>query len=64
MTDYIIDIETDGLDATKIHCMSVHNGKSIETFTKYADMQVFLATVNRLDRIIGHNFIRYDAPVI
>ena len=44
--------------------MSVHNGKSIETFTKYADMQVFLATVNRLDRIIGHNFIRYDAPVI
>ena len=64
MVDYTIDIETDGIDATKIHCMSVHNGKSIETFTTYADMQVFFASVSKQDRIIGHNFIRYDAPII
>lgn len=62
--DYIIDIETDGIDSTKIHCMSIHDGDNVNTLTTYADMQVFLATLNNQDRIIGHNFIRYDAPVI
>ncbi len=64
MTDYIVDIETDGIEATKIHCMSIHNGERIRTLTTYADMQVFIATVEKDDRIIGHNFIRYDAPII
>ena len=66
MVDYVIDIETDGIDATKIHCMSVHDSRTnkITTFTTYADMQMFFASVTRMDRIIGHNFIRYDAPII
>jgi len=67
--DYIVDIETDGIDATKIHCMSIHNGDldlktRIRTLTTYADMQVFIDTLEKHDRLIGHNFIRYDAPVI
>ena len=66
MVDYVIDIETDGIDATKIHCMSVHDSRTnkITTFTTYADMQVFLSCVTRMDRIIGHNFIRFDKPVL
>jgi len=66
MVDYVIDIETDGIDATKIHCMSVHDSRTnkITTFTTCPDMQVFFASVTRMDRIIGHNFIRYDAPII
>jgi len=64
MTDYVIDIETDGIDATKIHCMSIHDGNKINTLVTYADMQVFIANLDSNDRIIGHNFIRYDAPII
>ena len=64
MTDYIVDIETDGVNPSKIHCMSIHDGDTVNTLTTYADMQVFLSTLNNQDRIIGHNFIRYDAPVI
>jgi hypothetical protein len=64
MTDYVIDIETDGIDATKIHCMSIHDGDKINTLVTYADMQVFIANLDSNDRIIGHNFIRYDAPII
>jgi len=64
MTDYVIDIETDGIEATKIHCMSIHDGDKINTLVTYADMQVFIANLDSNDRIIGHNFIRYDAPII
>ena len=64
MTDYIVDIETDGVNPTKIHCMSIKDGDSISTLSEYNDMLIFLATLNKNDRLIGHNFIRYDAPVI
>ena len=32
MADYVIDIETDGLDATKIHCMSVHGAATMTSY--------------------------------
>jgi hypothetical protein len=65
VNNYVIDIETDGIDATKIHCMVVcRNNDQTAVFVTYADMKVFLATLNKNDRIIGHNFIRYDAPII
>ena len=69
MTDYIIDIETDGIDATKIHCMSVHNvegwnGVHDWTATTYQSMRGFFRLVTSDDRIIGHNFIRYDKPTL
>lgn len=65
VNNYVIDIETDGIDATKIHCMCVAKDNDwTATFVTYADMKVFLANLNKNDRIIGHNFVRYDAPVI
>lgn len=69
----IIDIETDGLleeqgdapIATKIHCMSVYRvrdgvGQSF-SLTSYAVMKAFLREETCL---IGHNFKRYDIPVL
>ena len=65
MADYIIDIETDGIDATKIHCMAVREESGhIQVHTVYDDMRSFLDSLRDSDRIIGHNFIRYDWPVI
>ena len=65
MADYIIDIETDGIDATKIHCMAVREESGhIQVHTVYDDMRSFLDSLRDSDRIIGHNFIRYDWPVL
>lgn len=61
MSDYVIDIETDGIEATRIHCMVLDNGT---TFTYYGDMQEFLDSLTAEDRIIGHNFQRYDKPTL
>lgn len=66
--DYIVDIETDGVNPSKIHCMSVKTAQgaegNIDTHTDYVSMTNFITGLSREDRIIGHNFIRYDAPVI
>ena len=69
MVDYVIDIETDGIDATKIHCMSIHNiegwnGVHDWTASSYQTMRAFFKLVTKDDRIIGHNFVRYDKPVL
>ena len=65
MADYIIDIETDGIDATKIHCMAVREESGhIQVHTVYDDIRSFLGSLRDSDRIIGHNFIRYDWPVL
>jgi len=65
MTDYVIDIETDGINPTKIHCMVVQKDDGhIEVHTVYDDMRSFLSGLGPGDNIIGHNFIRYDAPVL
>ena len=61
MTDYVIDIETDGIEATKIHCMSV---SGMATMTSYESITNFLNSLTTEDRIIGLNFIRYDKPVL
>lgn len=65
MSDYVIDIETDGINATKIHCMAVQKDDGhIEVHTVYDDMRSFLSNLSADDNIIGHNFIRYDAPIL
>jgi DNA polymerase III epsilon subunit-like protein len=64
LVDFLVDIETDGVNPTKIHCMSIHDGETINTLSEYKDMLIFIASLNKNDRLIGHNFIRYDAPVI
>ena len=55
MTEYVFDIEADGIDATKIHCM-VANGKEID--------KTFFENLTPKDTLIGHNIIRYDIPTL
>jgi hypothetical protein len=66
MTDYVCDIETDGLKPSLIHCASIYNmdTKELYTLTNYPEMTEFFYTLTSEDRLIGHNFIRYDKPVI
>ena len=58
----IFDIETDGLDPSKIHCMSwTTDGKSVSTTHDYKLMSQILL---RQKGLIGHNIVRYDVPVL
>lgn len=65
MTDYVIDLECDGLKPTHIHCLSIDdcNGKAW-TLVKSKDIIDFFDTLDSTDRVIGHNFIRFDAVVL
>ena len=57
MTEYVFDIEADGINAnaTKIHCM-VANGDIVD--------KDFFVSLSEDDVLIGHNIIRYDIPVL
>ena len=63
----VVDIETDSLDATKIHCIVARN---METNENYAFVgsdcyDKFPAFINKhADKIIMHNGISFDAPVL
>lgn len=59
----IIDIEADSLKASKIHVLSYYdfNTNTYGSITDYEEMKLFLS---KQDTIIGHNFIRYDAPTL
>lgn len=63
MKSYVFDIETDGIDASKIHCLSYHDIETgdVGTLTTYEQMKTF---VTQADLLVGHNIIRYDIPVI
>jgi hypothetical protein len=65
MTDYVIDLECDGLKPTHIHCLSIDdcNGKAW-TIVESKDIIDFFDTLDSTDRVIGHNFIRFDAVVL
>ncbi len=65
MTDYVIDLECDGLKPTHIHCLSIDdcNGKAW-TLVESKDIIDFFDTLDSTDRVIGHNFIRFDAVVL
>lgn len=56
----LFDIETDGLDATKIHCLVGYDGKEYVRITDYIAMHDWLSTA---DVLIGHNIIRFDIPI-
>tara|TARA_R100001463_G_scaffold46824_2_gene95478 strand:- start:2733 stop:4583 length:1851 start_codon:yes stop_codon:yes gene_type:complete len=60
----VFDIEADGLldDATKIHCLSyTSDGSNYDTLFDYNDMRDLVMSQRGL---IGHNIIRYDAPLL
>ena len=64
MKDLIFDIETDGFNPTKIHCVVVKDDKTnnVHVFTG-DDHKSFVGFVAG-HRLIGHNIIGYDLPVL
>lgn len=63
MKRYVFDIEADGLEPTKIHCLTAavysKGDWRIRTTTDYDEMRSFLQDA---DELIGHNIIRWDIP--
>lgn len=66
----IFDIETDGLDATKIWCLVIHYYYVNKTLRysdyddRYPSLQEGLNQLDQAEELIGHNIIGYDIPVI
>ena len=63
----VVDIETDSLDATKIHCIVARNMESNENYAFVGKdcYDKFPAFINKhADKIIMHNGISFDAPVL
>ena len=61
----VFDIETDDLKATKIWCIVAQDLDSKELF-RFAPHQLEsgLALLQSADRLVGHNIIGFDIPVI
>ena len=59
----IFDIETDGLNPTKIHCLSYKASRDgeVSSTTDYQEMRDLFHTEKVL---IGHNIVRYDIPAV
>lgn len=57
----VFDIETDGIDATKIHCLAKMSKNGPVATTKYDNMRSFISGA---DVLVGHNIIRFDLPVL
>ena len=58
----VFDIETDGFNPTKIHVLSYTNEEGeIQSTFDYEEMREFFLNA---DTLIGHNIVRYDAPVV
>ena len=55
MTDYVFDIECNGFNPDKIHCI-VANGKEVD--------KSFFEGLSTDDLLIGHNIIRFDIPIL
>jgi len=65
MTSLVFDIETDGLQATKIWCVSICDIHTEEINSYYGDALIEgIKRLERADKLIGHNIIGYDIPVI
>jgi len=65
MMDYVIDIETDGINATKIHCMVVQKvGEGLGIYVGDDNIRDFLLGLSNDDRLICHNVRRYDHPTL
>jgi len=66
----VFDIETDGLDATKIWCLVAIDPETNKVY-KYTDevdtlpsIEAGISLLKSADALIGHNIIGYDIPVI
>jgi DNA polymerase I len=63
--DLVFDIETDDLKATKIHCLVAQDANSGEIF-KFppSNLQEGYELLSKSDRLIGHNIIGFDIPMV
>lgn len=60
MKGIVFDIECNGLNPDKIHCVSINTGK-IKSTDSYANMRGFFS---KADILVGHNIARFDVPVL
>jgi len=58
-----IDIETDALDAKKIHVCCVKRVTDKEVYV-YKDSDKFKKETTDIDKFIGHNIVDFDAPIL
>ena len=66
MRTFSCDIETDGIDATKVWCIAVHNINTDQVIT-FFDTTLGLFKpwlVSEVDCLIFHNGISFDVPVL
>ena len=65
MTKAVIDIETDGLNATKIHCIVASSYLNNKTKTWIGEeCKHFPEWASQITEFIMHNGVSFDAPVI
>lgn len=57
----LFDIECDGLNPTKIHCLAAKNEVGYFSLTDYGMMRKLFAET---DIVIGHDITRFDIPVL
>ena len=65
MSNLVFDIEADGLDPTKIHCIVAQDVDTLDVFTfDNTQLQEGYDMLSAATKLIGHNVIGYDIPVI
>ena len=65
MKSYVFDIETDDIEATRIWCISLIDTDTEEQFTYGpSELHEGLQMLKRADRLIGHNILGFDIPVV
>ncbi len=65
----VFDLETDGLEATTIHCISIYDSETDEilSYNDTGGTEPVIRGIQRIqdaDTIVGHNIIGYDLPTI
>ena len=64
MTTAVVDIETDKLDATKIHCIVASSISGKQKVWIEDECQQFSDWSRQIDQFIMHNGISFDAPIL
>ena len=65
MNSLVFDIETDDIDASKIWCISICDTESEAVSSYWGDaLDNGLKRLEEADKLIGHNIIGFDIPVI
>ena len=62
--ELVFDIETDDLDATKIWCIvAIDENDKVYSYSE-DNIEEGIALLEKADKLIGHNIIGFDIPVI